>query len=626
MKQCALGIKACLCNFAVPFAVIIGSHNVSHSKGFDQQFFLIGSCEAAENTKLIIRDVGKQKAGLESVYTNVNNCLSKNNLHDARSSTELLEFKLGKLQKDLSSDEFHSWKSKVDKAIKAIAFKEDSLVTRTIEILHTQGIDQSLQFMQNDLRLHGVSESKLNSLEKKILDEAPQIKQTQEREAIARALKVLESRQVPDKSFDPYIVKTAQRILQAREDSVKRIEDAKKQKVIEAQEKQEKIRLEKEKKEAERLVKLKQEEEKKLRAEENERIKRKEASEKEKQRLAALEELRRKKLLDQQVKARNDSIEAERKVQERKMEITRESQHRIEESRKERERAIIQQQGAQRDSIEAARKHEAVQEKEKLRLARIEEVRQKQMLAQQEKARKDSVLAQRKQTEAEEKEAKRLSRIEAVRQSQLLVKQEVARMDSIERQRKFQQEQLALSQKRDQEPMAVQKQPQTPLQEQHITTVIHPPEPQSAVIARQETRSKEEPSQTVVLSKSGQGTLQKLRENQKWAQDLVVVLYEMLDNGKNREALADFKINRKFISQFVDAEVFNTLEQSVFQKSAQDLVIVIYTLVEQGNGKGAMEKFKQNRKFIAQYIDKEVFAALEQTVVQTSSSSSRGQR
>jgi len=623
MKQCALGIKACLCNFAVPFAVIIGSHNVSHSKGFDQQYFLTGSCEAAENTKLIVRDVGKEKAGLESVYTNVNNCLSKNNLHDARSSTELLEFKLGKLQKDLSSDEFHSWKSKVDKAIKTIAFKEDSLVARTIEILHTQGIDQSLQFMQNDLRLHGVSESKLNSLEKKILDEAPQIKQTQEREAIARALKVLESRQVPDKSFDPYIVKTAQRILQARADSVKRIEDAKKQKVIEAQEKQEKIRLEKEKKEAERLVKLKQEEEKKLRAEENERIKRKEASEKEKQRLAALEELHRKKLLDQQVKARNDSIEAERKVEERKTELTRESQRRIEEGRKERDRAIIQLQRAQRDSTEAARKQEAAQEKEKLRLARIEEVRQKQMLAQQEKARKDSVLAQRKRTESEEKEAKRLSRIEAVRRNQLLVKQEIARMDSAERL----QEQSALSQKRNQEPVALQKQSQTPLQEQHLTAAIPPPEPQSAVTTQQETQSTGEPPiPPLLLTKSGQGHLQKLRENQKSAQDLVVVLYDMLDHGKNKEALENFKFNRKFISQFVDAEVFNTLEQSIFQKSAQDLVIIIYTMVEHGKGKDAAEKFKQNRKFIAQYIDKEVFAALEQTVVQTASSSSRSLR
>jgi hypothetical protein len=600
-----LVINACLCNFAVG----------------------VGSCKAAEDTKLITRDVGKQKARLESEYTNVNNYLSKNNLHEARSSTELLEFKLDKLRKDFSSDEFQSWKSKVDKAIKTIAFKEDSLVTRTIEILHTQGIDQSLQFMQNNLRLHGVSESKLNSVEKKILDEAPEIKQTQEREAIARALKVLERGQVPDKSFDPYIVKTAQRIILARADSVKRIEDAKKRKVMEAQEKQEKIRLEKEKKEAELLVKLKQEEEKKQRAEENERIKRKEASEKEKQRLAALEELHRKKLLDQQVKARNDSIEAERKVQERKTEITRESQHRIEEGRKERERAIIQQQGAQRDSIEAARKREAVQEKEKLRLARIEEVRQKQMLAQQEKARKDSVLVQRKRTESEEKETKRLSRIEAVHRSQLLVKQEIARMDSAERQRKFQQEQLALSQKRNQEPMAVLKQPQTPLQEQHLTPDIPPSEPQSAVIPQQETRSKEEPPiPPLVLSKSGQGHLQKLRENQKSAQDLVVVLYDMLDHGENKEALENFKFNRKFISQFVDAEVFNTLEQGVFQKSAQDLVIVIYTLVEQGKGKDAVEKFKQNRKFIAQYIDKEVFAALEQTVVQTSSGSGRNMR
>jgi hypothetical protein len=59
------------------------------------------------------------------------------------------------------------------------------------------------------------------------------------------------------------------------------------------------------------------------------------------------------------------------------------------------------------------------------------------------------------------------------------------------------------------------------------------------------------------------------------------------------------------------------------QKSAQDLVIVLYTMVEQGKGKDAVEKFKQNRQFIAQYIDKEVFAALEQTVVQTASSSSR---
>ena len=280
-----------------------------------------GVCEAAESAELFTVDMIQQKVNIEKEFAKIEDWIPPAKFDEVRASADLIEHKIDRIKKNLSREDVVSYQSRIERIRKVIDVKEDSLVNQTMGILHTQGVDPALQFMQNDLRAHGVEENKISAVEKKILEEAPAIKQSQEREAIARAMKILESGNLPDSSMDPYIIKTAELIIKARQDSVKRIEDEKKRKEMEEQEKIQRARMEKEikekEKEDERLVKQREVEEK--------------------QRVA--EEDRQKKLLAEQEKARKDSIENEMKVQKKKDELERESQRRIEEARKEREKA-----------------------------------------------------------------------------------------------------------------------------------------------------------------------------------------------------------------------------------------------------------------------------------------------
>ena len=74
-----------------------------------------------------------------------------------------------------------------------------------------------------------------------------------------------------------------------------------------------------------------------------------------------------------------------------------------------------------------------------------------------------------------------------------------------------------------------------------------------------------EQKQAQAGSKYAQEYLQKLKENQKESQKFVMDLYKLLERGKAKEALEKFKQQRTFFSQYVDAEVFNVLEQSIMQ-------------------------------------------------------------
>ena len=66
-------------------------------------------------------------------------------------------------------------------------------------------------------------------------------------------------------------------------------------------------------------------------------------------------------------------------------------------------------------------------------------------------------------------------------------------------------------------------------------------------------------------SKSVQIYLQHLKKYQQSAQEKVMELYNLLEKNKGREALKNFKKNRGFIAQYVDAQVFTILEQTIMQ-------------------------------------------------------------
>ena len=550
----------------------------------------IGLCEGADASALFTVDVNQQKANIEKEFAKIDEWLPASKLLDIRSTLELIDHKIDRLRKDLSKDDIASYQTRTDKIKKTVTVKEDSLVTETDKILHSRGPDAALDFMQNDLRAHGMSESKISGVEKKILEEAPAIKQAQEHEAISRTINIFESGKMPDSSVDPYIVKTAELIMKARADSVKRVEDAQKRKEIEAQEKIERARMEKELKEKEKedalIVKQKEEDEKK--------------------RLA--EEQIQNKLLAKQEKARKDSIEAEIKIQKKKEELQRESERRIEAARKEREKsaggvpavvpqppkepAVAKPEKINTDSIEAAKL-------EKERLAKAEEQRRKDAALQQEKAKKDSIevaklekdrlaktenqrlkvaVLQREQSkndslEAAKLEKERLAKTEDQRRKDDLLQQEKAKKDSIETAKK-ENDRLAKIEAERQKKALEQKPPKVepePIKQVQVAPKVEPkpaivpvapaaPVRQAATAPLPAKQAPQEPP-----SKYAQDYLKKLKDAQKEAQNYVMDLYALLDQKKGKEALDKFKLHREFIGKYVEVQVFNVLEQSIMQ-------------------------------------------------------------
>ena len=512
----------------------------------------MGICEAADNEELFSVDVGKQKEAIAKEFDRIDEILSQANLQGARSSIDVLEHKIDRIRKSLTSEEADAWSQRIDKARKSIPPKEDSLVNKAVEVLHTQGVDAALQYTQNDLRQHGVSDAKISEVEKRILEEAPAIKQAQEREEIARALKMFESGQLPDSSVDPYIVRTAQLILKAREDSVKRIEDAKKRKEMEEQERVERARMEKEMKERkieeERLAKQRKEDEKKKAIEGAAQRKRLEAEEKEKLREARIEGERQKKLLAKQ----KDSIALAEQINARKAELEKASRLRIAEAREQRQQ--------REDSGEIARKPpEALhQDKEKQLAARVEEERMK-LRAQQEKAIRDSIEQRKQQSALQEEE----------RTKQLLAEQEKARNDSIEQQREAQQSVSKQSQT-PQPPPAISTTPPSlpPADKTQKNVAAATPQPKPA--SSMELAAARPRPEAVVTDKSAHAYLQNLKDKQKDAQRKVMEIYDLIEQKRGKEALEKFKQDRAVIGQFVEAQVFTVLEQTVMQSVIQE--------------------------------------------------------
>ena len=578
----------------------------------------IGLCEGADASALFTVDVNQQKANIEKEFAKIDEWLPASKLQDIRSALELIDHKIDRLRKDMSKDDVASYQTRIDKIKRMVAAKEDSLVAETDKILHSRGPDAALDFMQNDLRAHGMSESKISGVEKKILEEAPAIKQAQEHEAISRTINIFESGKMPDSSVDPYIVKTAELIMKARADSVKRVEDAQKRKEIEAQEKIERARMEKELKEKEKedalIVKQKEEDEKKR---------------------VAQEQIQN-KLLAKQEKARKDSIEAEIKIQKKKEELQRESERRIEAARKEREKsaggipAVVSQQTKEpavakpekinTDSIEAVklekerlakaqdqrRKDEALQQEkakkdsietaklEKERLAKTEDQRRKDALLQKEKAKKDSIetaklekeqlaktedqrrkdafiqqeKAKRDSIETAKKENDRLAKIEAERQKKALADQEKAHKDSLRQQELLKSEKQVAQKALEQKPPKVETEPVKQVQ---ATPKVEPkpavvPVAPSAPVRQAATAplpAKQTPQEPP--SKYAQDYLKKLKDSRKEAQNYVMDLYTLLDQKKGKEALDKFKLHREFIGKYVEVQVFNVLEQSIMQ-------------------------------------------------------------
>jgi hypothetical protein len=439
------------CYWIIGPAIIVSVLSVKPSLEMPHFFSGLFSVEAAV-------DVEKQKADIEKAFDKTQELLSAVKIQDLRGTIDLLERKISKIKSDISADEASAYASKVDKVKKSATIAEDSLVNRAFDILSAQGQDSALFYTANELRIHGVTESKISAAEKKILKEGPAIKQAKDQETIVRIVKLLESGQKPDPSTDRFLLQSAQRMVKMRQDSLKAIEDSKNKKDIDEQKRQEKARLDKEKKEKkdeeERQAALKKDEEKKQR----------EAEKAEKKRMDE-EDSRTKQFRDAQEQARKDSIETAKKLDEGKETARREAAKRLEDAKfamdrkpqadvENRQKPSPRQEKARRDSIEMQQR-----KLEEARQFMEQENRQKSPSKQDklEKARRDSIEAKRKAQEElashqeelrrmmedELKEKQRQGQLQEEREAKLLQKQQAeqqerARRDSIDAYRKDQ--------------------------------------------------------------------------------------------------------------------------------------------------------------------------------------------
>ena len=546
-------VKACLIGFLFP-AIVPPPLVSAHHKGCA---WSVSVCEAGQNEELFTVDVAKQKEAIAKEFERIDDILFvQAKLQDSRGALDVLEHKLDRLRKSLAKDEWEAFRARLEKARKAIPAKEDSLVNKTIEIMYKQSVEAALQYTQNDLRLHGVSDSKIVAIEKRVLEEAPAVKQSQEREQIARVLKILESGQLPDSSFDPYIIRTAQLMIKAHEDSLKRIENSKKRKEIEEQERVERAQMEKEMKEKkaeeERLAKQRKEDEKKNALEQAAQRKRLEAEEKEKQHQAGLDEERRKK----ELAAQKDSIAQEEKKSARIAQLQRASKERIEDTRERKQNDKDQRQGGAvttaDSSAQVKEKTEAAQRIRDKQAAQAEEARMKQRTAQQEKDRKDSI-EQRKKAEVE-------AVVRQQQAQQLLAQQEKAKNGAPAKQEKTP---AASIEKQGASPQPEKGAPVAPAAQESIQPLAQ--QPKAVVAAPQPARFQPDSQQPRPIDKTAQAYLQSLQDNRKDAQKKVMAIYDLVEQKQGKAALETFKQNRAYIGKYVEAQVFTILEQTVLQ-------------------------------------------------------------
>ena len=355
-------------------------------------------------TNVFSIDDDKQKSDIDKSMDRLQELLSALKFQDARSTIDLLNYKLGKAKKVMSGDEVKAYNSRLDNAKKIMALKEDSLVNVTYDILKSQGQDSALLFIQNFLRVDGVSESKVNSAEKKVLEEGPAIKQAKDQEKIANTIKILESGQTPPPSTDAFILQSAQRVVKRHADSLKVIENAKAKKDMD-----ERIRLENIQRDKVAMAALeKKAEEERIdrqkRDEENRIAKQKKDDEQKRQDSIATAENKRLVIEQEQKKKQQEQFEAQRRDSLKRVADAREEKDRQaqEDQRKRNDLARLEQ--ARRDSMDAYRKAQDQLESQRRMVKDQNEKKNTSRAEIHEKAVRDSIELFRKFQEQTEKQ------------------------------------------------------------------------------------------------------------------------------------------------------------------------------------------------------------------------------
>jgi hypothetical protein len=139
--------------------------------------------------------------------------------------------------------------------------------------------------------------------------------------------------------------------------------------------------------------------------------------------------------------------------------------------------------------------------------------------------------------------------------------------------------------------------------------------------------------------KSARVFLQDLKGNQGSAQAKVMEIYDLIEHKQCNDALYDFKQNRAFIAKYVEAQVFNVLEQTVMQSvmdstctsssgsvagtqknekrisPEQEHYNRINNYMRDNNVDAAYAEFKRSEKQLKKFMTKNEFRQLKNMVV-----------
>ncbi len=113
---------------------------------------------AAMGSRIKLAD---QRRYIEEDMHAVQKCIAVHDFHGAWRTLGLIDRRLGNVGGDLSAQQLRVYQAHRDRLIRSIAACEDSLVDVNIEVYNTQGRSAAQDYMDNVLRVRGVSREKL---------------------------------------------------------------------------------------------------------------------------------------------------------------------------------------------------------------------------------------------------------------------------------------------------------------------------------------------------------------------------------------------------------------------------------------------------------------------------------
>ena len=188
-------------------------------------------------------------ANIDKYYGDIVSEIKRTNIAGARWNIECFLDRINKVHTMLPYKEYSEYKQNINRLMERVAQKEDSLVYKNMMLLHANKVEEAIDYMENVLRKHGVSNGKIATVNNSILKFPGQKRITAADKSVDQELTVLASQQTENNgfTFGDVAAKT-----KAKMDSVRAYEAGQRRYIQSQSEKEHKkeivIKLQKEKK------------------------------------------------------------------------------------------------------------------------------------------------------------------------------------------------------------------------------------------------------------------------------------------------------------------------------------------------------------------------------------------